>query len=207
MSTQVPLPTPMQLIDQMGELGHRVFTGAWNPNLIGIRNRNREADEWDDLLCLLYQDDRGIWQLHPYQGTTDPGLAWLRGDEGHPAGTAIVIPGQYRGCWQFGPTCLHRGKYPAFLQVREMDFVRDANRDQILDIEALVAAGKTERGLRGFNGHRASAHSAVSSVGWYSAGCQVWRLAGDFCHVLDFCNWSAQWYGNHISYTLLDQWM
>lgn len=202
-------PTYTELRDHVSRLGHRFFTGAWNPNLMGIRNASRDAGQWDDLLLLAYEDDRGAGHVHAYQGTTDPGLPWLTGEGAnpHPQGTAILVPQQARGCWAFGPNYLHRGSYPALCQVAPMQFVRDSNRDGILDVDALIQAGRVESGVRGFNGHRASAHRAVPNVGLYSAGCQVWRRPGDFLHVLDFLNWSSQWYGDRATYTLMDQWL
>lgn len=202
-------PTYAQLRDQLDQLGHRFFTGSWNPNVLGVRARTRQAGAWDDLLLLAYEDDHGRGVVHPYQGTTDPGLPWLTGQGAtpHPAGTAILVPQQARSCWAVGPTWLHRGLYPAFVQVAPMSFVRDANLDGVVDVDQLVADGKVESGVRGFNGHRASAHQAVPSVGLYSAACQVWRLPGDFLHALDFVTWASQWYGDRVTYTLMDQWL
>lgn len=202
-------PTYTELRDQLDARSYRFFTGAWNPNVMGIRNANREAGQWDDLLLLAYEDDRGEGHVHAYAGTTDPGLPWLtgKGAKPHRQGTAILVPQQSRGCWGVGPSYLHAGRYPCFKQVAPMAFVRDNDRDTVLDIEELIAAGKVEHGVRGFNGHRASAHTAVPNVGLYSAACQVWRRPGDFLHALDFVTWASQWYGDRVTYTLLDQWL
>lgn len=204
-----PAPTYRQIRTRLDAMGYRFFTGAWNPNVMGIRCKARTAGQWDDLMVLAYEDDRGQGQVHLYPGTTDPGLPWLQGKgvTPHPQGTAILTPQQARGCWEVGPTQLHRNRYPCFKQVGPLEFVRDGDRDALLDIEQLIAEGKVEQGVRGFNGHRASAHAAVSSVGLYSAACQVWRMPGDFLHALDFVTWAAQWYGSRVTYTLLDQWL
>lgn len=197
-------PTFTQYRDQLTRMGHLFFTGAFNPNLAGIRSPIRRAGNWDDMLILAYEDDYGRGHLHAYPATTDPSDIWLKSDKSHKDGTAIVMPDQHIGCWQIGG--LHNGKYPAFRQVAPMRFVRDANKDDILDIEALIAAGKIQSGIRGFNGHRASMLGPVPSVGLYSAGCQVWRLTVDFDHALGFCLWTVPTWGSRVSYTLLDEW-
>jgi len=201
------LPTFREYRDQLEALGHTFFSGPWNPNIGGIRCRERVAGRWDDMMLLAYEDDRGHGQLFAFQGTTDPSAHWLTSTKAHKDGTAIVLADQHRGCWQFGPRQLHNGRYPAFKQRAPMSFVRDANRDSILDIEALIVEGKVLSGIRGFNGHRASASMAVPLVGLYSAGCQVWRIKPHFDHVLDFANWTAPLYGNVVSYTLMDEWL
>lgn len=204
-------PTYAQLRDELDRLGYRFFRGAWNPNVLGIRNRSRQAGSWDDLLLLVYEDDQGQGVVHAYPGTTDPGLPWLTGHGAtpHPRGTLILLPQQARGCWAVGPdqVGITAHRYPCFRQVGPLRFVRDANLDDILDVEALIAAGRVESGIRGIDGHRASAHRQVPSVGLYSAGCQVWQDPGDFLHALDFVTWASQWYGDRVTYTLLDQWL
>lgn len=188
-------------------LGHRFFEGPWNPNLIGIRSKERRAGLWDDLLLLAYTDDDGAQVVSAHEGTTDPSDVWLQSEKRHRDGTLIVVPGQYRGCWGVGPQYLHRNTYPCFKQVAPIAFVRDDNADDILDIEALIARGMEQRDVVGINGHRGSAHRAVPSVGLYSAGCQVWRHPSEFLQVLDFVQWTATRYGNRATYTLLDEWL
>lgn len=206
--TAIPMtPTYTQLRDRMEALGHVWFTGAYNPNLIGVRSRSRVAGAFDDDLVLAYEDSGGRGRLFVYQGTTDPSETWLqkpmRGD-----GTAALVAAQNRGCWQVGPDMkgITAHRYRCFKQVRPMAYVRDNNRDGVLDIEAEVAAGRVHYGIIGADGHRASSTGFTSRVGLYGACCQVWAGEVDFTHALSFVTWTAARYGSRVSYTLLDAW-
>jgi hypothetical protein len=196
-------PTYTELRDRVGEMGHRFFTGTHNPNIIGVRNRSRQAGAWDDLLILAYEDQDGHGVLRPCQGTTDPGVPYLETQR-----VPIVVPGQHRSCWSVGPEYLHRGAYPCFKHNgNPITCVWDDDLDDQLDIESAIAAGKTFPGVKGINGHRAHADEEVSTVGRYSSACQVWLRKNAYREVLGFVTATIPVWGYRVTYTLLDQWI
>ena len=193
-------PTVKELIARFEELGHVVFTnGDWNPNLFGIRNREKKAGRFDDILgCFCKQDGEWILQWGP--GTTDPSAYWLE-RLGNPQGTFILKPGQYRGIWQYG---LHRGKYPALIQTGgPVTGWRDRNRDDILDM-----IGPLFTGYFGINRHKSSAWQRLVRVGPYSAGCQVDQDPGCYEQHMVIVRKSLDRFGLHSkhSYVLLEEW-
>ena len=118
------------VLQHMRSLGHEVFTsGAYNLNLFGIRAKGGRINKFDDLLGCAYREaDDGPWRVAYWPATTDPGLYWLQ----HPmnvSGTAILMPGQYRGAYEVG---FHLGKYRALVQRRPVRVWRDNDRDSTM---------------------------------------------------------------------------
>ena len=189
--------TPARLTEAFDALGYRIFDGPFNLNLFGIRT-GLNAGKWDDWIGALYQDDAGEWELDLYQGTTDPSDHWLKKGNKGKGGTAILKEGQYLSCWVRG---LHRGNYPALVQHgAKMTVVRDDNLDAVIDVDD--PSLQEDSGYHGINLHRGSAHRSVSSIGLYSAGCQVVCAPGDFLALMDLIDKSAEKYGDSFSYTL-----
>ena len=87
-------------------------------------------------------------------------------------GTAIVKEGQYKNLWTKG---LHKGQYPALVQVGLIDVYRDNDKDDKLDFNVPI-----ERGIFGINCHHASQYHVVDEIGLYSAGCQVHENVHNF---------------------------
>lgn len=154
--------------------GYAFFTeGAFNLNLFGVR-RTQDVNAFNDVLgCAYRATPTAPLTVELWPGTTDPGLYYLRNPM-RKAGTAIVVPGQYRGLWKLGR---HKGD-PAFVQVGPVTVWRDADRDWVLG-----TAGPTETGLFGINGHKAGEDSKV--VERWSAGCQVWKRSRDHERALE----------------------
>ena len=112
-------------------------------------------------------------------------------------GTAILVPGQYRGSHKIG---LHRGKYKALVQTGGRVCVyRDNNKDDILDMDPATE----QDGYFGINLHKAGSHS--TEVDKWSAGCQVWANADDFAAFMAIVEKSAETYGPQFTYTLIDE--
>jgi len=189
------------LLDYVAALGHAVFeSGLLNVNIIGIRTENIQANSFDDRMCLVYKDELG-WVTRTWACTTDPGTYWLE----HPmkvAGTAILVPGQYRGAYKIG---LHRGSYTAMVQRGPGDKVkvfRDANKDEILDMDP----DEVTEGRYGINIHRASTRDGGSrDVDRWSAGCQVFADPDDFDTFMGICKKSAEMWGEAFTYTLVKE--
>jgi hypothetical protein len=171
--------------------------GAYDVNLYGIRNSSMDADEWNDVLGVAYKDKIGNKINLMHKGSTKPGLYWLKKKMGNLQGTAILIPGQYRGCWKIGE---HKG-YEALSQKSGVFRVwRDNDSDGKFDY-----SGKTYDDVTGLNMHTESLIHKTEKVGAYSAGCQV--RADDLEHfmVMQVLKISNKIFGNSFSFTLLEE--
>lgn len=173
----------------------------YNLNIFGIRSTVRKAGEWDDMIGVVYRDSQLNWQNHLYVATTDSGKFYLRNPL-NKNGTAIMIPGQYRGAYKVG---LHGRSnilrsYKALEQKAEMRYVRDWNRDDILDISGTPFWANLKTNL-----HRAHSSKLAEFVGKYSAGCQVIRDPKDLESLLKLCDMSMLCgFPNSFTYTLFN---
>lgn len=191
------LPPVLQRIDS---LGFKVFDGgAFDLNLFGIRSASKVAGPFDDLLGCAYRETAdGPWRVAYWPGTTDPGVYWL--EQGRVDGTAILVPGQYRGTWKLGK---HRGQYRALVQTGgKVRVYRDANKDDQLDHDPESVA----EGYFGINIHKAG--KASTSVHRWSAGCQVHATEAGFKDMLRLVDAQLRHHPtwDSFTYTLLDSW-
>ena len=173
--------------------------GMYNVNIIGIRNKNTSnvTNSFDDVLTLSYKDETGQWQFKTYEITTDPGRHWMN----HPLnkdGTAILVPGQYRGVYAVDK---HRGKYYALCQRKDkVKVYRDNDRDNEYDFDS----DTIQEGMFGINIHRSNPYDESYYVDKWSAGCQVFKKVDDFNEFMDIINKSRTTWGNSFTYTLLE---
>lgn len=171
-------------------------TGDLNLNIIGIRKANGRVDAFDDwITCIYKRNDQ--WCMNEWAATTDPGLFWMKNFD-NPKGVAFLVPGQYLSAWQIG---LHRGKYEALVQTRPVTVYRDNNKNDIIEL----APETKDTGLFGINIHRAHEQFLMDKVDQWSAGCMVIDRPEDFAQFIGLCKESANKYGNHFTYTLLDE--
>lgn len=187
-------PSVEQVKNAMFKKGYPIKTGEWELNLIGIRNDNAKPNSFDDTLCVFFRDHYGDDVLICFSCTTDPGLYWLL----HPLnvdGCIIMKEGHYPDVYKVG---LHRG-YKALEQCGKIHYVRDNNKDGVLDFNAkyeVVGNFKT-------NIHHASMPEKSVSVDKWSAGCQV--INKDWEEFLELCGKSVMiTERNRFSYTLLN---
>ena len=192
-------PSTAQLLAALKEKGYAIFGEkpgilAPNLNIVGLRAKPGTPNKFDDLLCFLWQE-RGAWHLECFAATTDPGTYWLQ-NPSRVAGTAILIPGQYRSCWQVG---LHKGQYPALVQAKPDAFAvwRDGDKNILPNV-----GGTIYHDAGGINMHHAG--SASVNVDKWSAGCQVFARTVDYGRAMDLIQQSAAAFGPKFSYTLLD---
>lgn len=150
----------------MAGKGYEIFTGTV-PNIVGIRNANRQSNSYDDR-CFVWWTENDTEVSHDYTITTHPGYYYLQNPIAGTKGTAILVPGQYKDCWELA---MHRGKQFALCQHCGMVRVyRDDNKDTVLDYDPKTI----DTGLFGIDLHHGSIDDS-DVVGPWSAGCQVWR--------------------------------
>lgn len=192
-------PTYQSLKALYQKNGYKFYeSGQYNTNLFGIRNSDLSVvDQFNDLLGVAYLDEFFTPQCLVFQGTTKPGLLYLRDRLGNPNGTAIVIPGSYPGVWMCG--FHHRGlpsQYPAYEQKGTFRCHRDNILNGVFDM-----GGPTYTDGAGINGHHAATGESTLVGGWSSA-CQV--CSSDKEHAIWFAvgQRCAELYGNSFTYTL-----
>lgn len=197
------------VLAHLKSLGHAVFlNGDYNLNLFGIRSPDDESGVYNDLLGCAYKVD-GQWHVRYWAATCDPGV-YYRENPANVAGTAILVPGQYRNVYKINK---HRGKYDALCQINgKVTVWRDDNKDDTLDHED----GSEASGYYGINIHASSSDpynenrdrdADTAQVNRWSAGCQVHATTTGFREMMDLCNKQIKHRGwKTFTYTLVDQW-
>ena len=184
-----------EILDFADSLGHTVFeSGQYNINIIGVRSAHHEANRFDDVIHCVYKDESDEWVHKSWKCTTEPGKYWLENPT-NVAGTAVLVPGQYRSVWKIDK---HQGKYDALCQRNgKVKVYRDDNRDEIIDCDPATIT----EGFYGINIHKAGAHS--TQIDRWSAGCQVFANESDFDEFMVICRKAREKWGNAFSYTLI----
>lgn len=181
----------------MQNKGYKMFQDG-RPNIVGIRNANRQSNSYDDKCWVWWWLGNGDFVIHDYTITTNPGYYYLQKPIAGTKGTAILVPGQYIDCWELG---MHRGKQFALVQRGKMAVYRDDNKDTVLDYDP----AKIQWGFFGIDGHY-GALGDVDVIDRYSAGCQVWRYHEPHQELMnDFKALSQKFNFTKFSYTLLQQ--
>ena len=178
--------------------GYAYFTnGAYNLNIIGVRASGAViTNSFHDILLIIYKTPTGTWNRQIYQITTDPGQFYMN-KPCNSKGTAILVPGQYRGTYKIG---LHRGKYKALCQNKLVKVYRDNNKDSVYDYDP----NKLDEGMFGINIHKAGTLS--KRVDTWSAGCQVFASETEFRAFMNYCNKQIKYgHGDTFTYTLLKE--
>ena len=171
---------------------------GYDVNIVGIRNSevsNEVTNHFDDTLTISYKVD-GEWKFHSWPATTDPGQYWIENPISKD-GTAILVPGQYRGSHMIG---LHQGKYEALRQRKPVKVYRDNDKDLEYDTDE----DTIKEGIYGINIHRSNPYDQSYYVNKWSAGCQVFKKVADFHEFMDICRKAKDIWGNSFSYTLIE---
>lgn len=174
--------------------------GAYNLNIIGIRsnNNNKVTNKYDDYLVVIWNTPTGQTRRYVFNITTEPGLYYISKKQLNPKGTAILVPGQYRGCWQIGK---HKNKYKALCQKKPVKVYRDNNFDEIYDMNPETI----DTGIFGINIHRSDEFKIYIDVDKWSAGCQVFQNPSQFKSFMSLCEKQCKLYGNSFTYTLITE--
>lgn len=180
--------------------GYAYFTkGNYNLNIIGVRSNqnNKVTNKYDDYLVVIYNTDSG-WKRQIYTITTEPGLTFMK-TPSNSKGTAILVPGQYRGVYKVD---LHNGKYKALCQrLGSVKVYRDGNKDNIYDYNP----GSIYTGWFGINIHRSNETWTRNTIDNYSAGCQTFNDPKEFVAFMRIVEKSKAIYGNKFTYTLINE--
>lgn len=182
-------------------MGYKWYEGEYNLNIFGVRNQHGVVGMFDDVIGYAATID-GENTLFLSHATTDPGETYLIKPE-NPKGTAILVPGQYRGAYVIGVHARNNKNFAhqALVQNKPVRVYRDNNKDNSLDFNK----ASIDEGMFGINIHRASRWKDVERVGHYSAGCQVFQNAVSFVTFMDTVKKAADKYGNGFTYTLFTE--
>jgi len=184
--------------DVYGKLNYPFYTSEFNVNIFGIRNPEKQVDEFNDILGIAYIDSFGRPMVIVSPGTTKPGIYYLNNKLGNVKGTFILKEGYYKSCWKRG---LHTGKYDALVQSPKSTFEgwRDNDSDGKLDM-----SGALYKDVTGLNYHTTSFINDKEKVGAYSAGCQVDQDDLDYIPKRAIIYKSMEIYGDYVSYALFN---
>lgn len=190
------LITPEKIKAVFSKKGYKFFendTKNFNINIFGVRSSDMTPDKFNDAVCVMWKYN-GIWTTKIYDATTDPGLYYLQAPM-NVNGTAIMVPGQYPGCYKIGT---HTG-YPALKQIKPMTYYRDRDKDKEFDLNENCKV--TE--VASTNIHHASNTGKSSVVANWSAGCQVIADIHDWQEFFGICLDAAENFGDTFTYTLI----
>lgn len=190
-----------QMVDAFISKGYELKKEPHYPNLFGIRSEDNTPNKFNDLIGSLTWNGLA-WNVYFAEGTTETGLYWML-QPLNVNGTIILIPGQYKNCYKVGS---HKG-YRAYEQVGKMDYVRDNNKDKILDLLYKLVGFKKLRENAKTNIHHANEKHTSTIVDKWSAGCQVVASPLKFGNLLaKGINWvEALKKENLFNYTLFEE--
>lgn len=189
---QKEMPANMSILNQQKWLNANLFYGKDGEPL------DLDGKSGGNTQYALSEYGKWVGQerMKTYAITTDPGTYYLE----HPMsnlGTAVLKPAQHIDGWALG---YHQSKedHPALVQVGNVTVYRDNDKDNVAE------SSKTEEtGKFGINIHGANKNGVTTSIGKWSAGCQVfneWNKKEEF---LKICRNFEKDVNKKFTYTLL----
>ena len=184
----------------MRDYNFKVFEKEYSVNIYLLRSDNNQAGKFDDVIGLFYWDRWKKLNEMRFRGTTEAGRYYLNNPL-NVDGTAIILPGQYKGSHKIG---LHKGT-PALEQKGNMKYIRDANKDGVLNFELAQDEDNIIEGNFKTNIHTVVNDTPGRQIGRASAGCPV--IASTFEYAIFFaaCKASSEIYGNSFTTTLITE--
>ena len=149
----------------------------YNLNFVWQRTSDIITNYFTDFLHVAYGIN-GVEQLLTIPATTKAGI---KGAIDSPitydgvTGTAIIIPDQYIGAWEFHDSYTEFSTYPYFRQIKPIKYWRDGNKDLVID-EVQEQDGK----IFGTHWHR------MSNIGYTGYPINNWSLG---CMGAEEPNW------------------
>ena len=159
--------TDKQLLEKARSLSSfsKIPSGYW---LLGVRSLDDIPNTFDDKIYLF----KGEEFVLVTSATTNPGINTLKQFEKVNKDGAAVLKADewYYNVWKYGK---HNGKVEALLQLgNKVTVFRDTDKDLKSEEQ-----GKLQSGYFGINFHPntydLTKKVTSSSIGWFSAGCQV----------------------------------
>lgn len=189
--------TPQNIEKIFKKKGYAFFVNDskdYNINIIGIRSIDMTPNVFNDYVCVMWKY-RGKWTTKIYEATTDPGLYYLNNPM-NIKGTAIMVPGQYRGAYEIGK----HTDYKALRQKKPIKYWRDNNKDNRYDMN-----GKIYEEIGYTNIHHANYYGKSKYVDKWSAGCQVLADIKEWKEFINICQNACNKFGNSFTYTLIEE--
>lgn len=188
-----------QIIKYMEAQGHVVFTNdakPFNLNIVGIRNADRKVGVFNDSFNVFWWYDGNLNHLK-LDFTSEPSIVYMKKPMTS-KGTAIMAPGQYRGCYEKG---MHRGAYEALVQsLGKVQVFRDTDKDDQYDYDNPTPE------YAGLNIHLYSQkYVELERHTNGSAGCQVVQNNHEYWLYMEAVKRSLEYFKNSFTYTLLDE--
>ena len=157
----------------------------YDPFIFGIRNKDiTNVDHFNDIIGMIFFDDKGVEQIYQFQATTKPGLDYLKNHYGnHKDRTGILCEGQYLQALVSRYPVV--GKFPAtptdnkfmhqniMYALGQMGGAIRYYQDYVLDGKISLDPKTITQGYVGCNIHSTKAGYHTDSVWNWSALCQV----------------------------------
>ena len=182
-----------QLLDKVKTLPNfkTIPSDHW---ILGVRSNEDAPNSFDDKFY-LFKGEEFIWVT---SGTTNPGTPTLKQFEKVNKDGAALLKSDtwYYNVWKYGK---HNGKVDALLQLgAAVQVYRDIDKD-----EKSEEQGKLESGYFGINFHPNTydlTKPSGSSIGWWSAGCQVVNNVTKYKEFIKLCKPQK-----NVSYCLIQE--
>lgn len=173
----------------------------FNLNIGAIRSSDLTPNIFNDITFLAWEW-LGKGHLHIFKATTDPGLTYLLHPQ-HPVGTAIIVPGYYKGVYHVG---YHRRNttfsHQALRQHKKMKYWRVSNYQ--IDSQIPINNDKVYTELAYTNLHsyplRMKEQELVNNL---SMGCMVNKENHrHFSEFIPICKEGEKNFGKSLSFAL-----
>lgn len=196
--------TAQEIEKVMLKLGMKVFNGKYDITFGGIRNTNQVANSFDDKIFMMYRETKGgVLKIEQWTATTDCGLYYLKNTLNRNGAGILVHDRQYKGMYEWREKG-HKGE-PAFRQVRPASFVRDNNKDNLLDFKLMENPDNIFEDVIYCNCHDTNESGIDSTmVGRWSAACQVVNNSKSMDRMEELAKLQMKsGHGNYFSYALI----
>ncbi len=198
---------PDKIIDAYDTHEYKYFVNSYDLNIGAVRSNNLSSNRFNDYMFVLWHDPDGMRQCVIVCCTTDPGQ-YYRDEPMRMEGTALMVPGQYRGAYTMG----HHKGIPAFVQIGKMNFWRLQPHEwnNLVQFKLLNEHPESfpahETSIISANIHRASRLRVSTQIDKWSAGCQVVPDAGYLDFMIHLAHRQIEYgHGSNFSYTLFTE--
>jgi hypothetical protein len=184
--------------------------GAFNLNIIGIRENDIFENTFSDTLNVIYKNKAGDWQILETPWTTLAGTKGHGGEQspltGRETGTgvdgvAVLCEQQIRGGFKFVNSFKGFTRYPYLDQIKPALYYRDNDKDGKIT-KGLVYPGNYKTCIHRMSDNDVQSKEINSDFVVWSQGCSG-SPEPDFKKFVNLVRGSALFYGNIFTYTIL----